>query len=258
MAKGQISFFIIIGLVILIAAGFMFYYVGRSSDAEPEVRGMDSGTIQSFVDSCLTTTTDNGIRYNGLQGGYFNAPEDKIKNLGYDVPIYHHYVEGDLMPTIETIQDQLSLYIGDRLDRCLNDFTVFRNQGYVITAGDRSITSQIRASDVYVTMNYPLDVRLGDETAMISTYSATVEAPIKEVYTNVRRYITKQVDTPNEEPLSYLMQLSYEYNFVFENVFREDTYVYAIVKDFATPDKGKYVFAFAIEYDWSTLEVESI
>jgi hypothetical protein len=71
------------------------------------------------------------------------------------------------------------------------------------------------------------------------------------MYEYVSKYIEKQEATPNEEPVSYLIQLADEFGFTFENYFRGDTYIYALTINQTGIKDSRYTYAFAIQYDWS-------
>ena len=254
--KAQITIFIIIGVCLLIFAGIMLYYNITSKEAESE-EGLiepDISPVQSFIDSCLKITLEQGIDYISLRGGYYHAPDDYIIHLGYKIPYYHDVVKGDLMISLQDIEDQISYYIEDNLGACINNFSVFKNIGYTIESDNLNIISTIHESGVNVDLTYPLTIQLGDTVRELDSFTAYVETPLHDMYWNVRKYIDKQMTVPNAEPLDSLILLADEYDFKFENIFRNDSHIYALNTNHTAED-GFYVFVFAVKYDWSSLGV---
>lgn len=250
--KAQITIFIVIGLAILIFAALIIYYTTVSEKEEVEIKGIDTAPVQSFVDSCLQQTLDDGIDYISLQGGYYYAPGSYIANLGYTIPYYHDVAEGDLMPSLDEIEKQISFYINDNLNRCLRNFSAFEKIGYNITGGNKNIILNLGESSVSVDMVYPLQIQLGEEIAAIDSFSAQTQTQLKQMYAYARMYINMQKTVPNEEPLGYLMQLAYDNDFRFETMFRYNSYIYAFNTN-KTEGKIPYVFVFAVKYDWTNI-----
>lgn len=254
--KAQITVFIIIGIVLLIFAGIVLYYNLASKEAGSEIESVvvDTSPMRSFIESCLQTTLTKAIDYVSLQGGFYHTPEDYIINLGYTIPYYHDVVKGDLMISLADIEKQISYYIEDNINDCIDNFSVFKELGYQIEAGDKNIISNINDAGVSVDMIYPLTIQLDDDIAELDSFSAYSETQFQKIYGYIRKYIDKQMTVPNAEPLSYLMMLADEYDFKFENIFRNDSCIYALNIDDPT-EEIPYVFVFAVKYDWSSLGI---
>src|SRR3989344_995119 len=78
MKKGQISIFIIIGIIVLIALGFVLYVSFVVKESQVEVvreQGFDAvqgDQLQLYLSTCLKDVVRKGIYAVALHGGYLN------------------------------------------------------------------------------------------------------------------------------------------------------------------------------------------
>ncbi len=106
--KGQITVFIIIGLVVVILIALLFTFRGKEvtdslSQNEKnllltEKVSSDFRPLQDFVDSCIYNTAKEGIRLVGLQGGYIDTSSllaDKNDPTSPSSNSIYYWPEGD-------------------------------------------------------------------------------------------------------------------------------------------------------------------
>ncbi|MBW3012788.1 hypothetical protein KY340_01150, partial [Candidatus Woesearchaeota archaeon] len=83
MKKGQITLFIIIGIIILVVFFFLFYITQRLTPGEQEVEQLTiaksklrSAPLRYYVESCVQKSFEDGIKLISLQGGriYMEQP----------------------------------------------------------------------------------------------------------------------------------------------------------------------------------------
>src|SRR3989344_458970 len=87
LKRGQITIFLVIGIVILLLAALFFYIFGQIKEAPLEVEAKEAqkipgvrGTLQSYVENCIQETLDPAIYLLAIQGGVI-YPEDDGKIL---------------------------------------------------------------------------------------------------------------------------------------------------------------------------------
>jgi len=94
MKRGQVTIFIIIGVVLvgLILIFLIFRLNKDSSDSDKKITiDPDLQPIYSYVEKCIRDVGENAIIYIGTTGGYYNIPE---KATNYSVAYYYfekHY-----------------------------------------------------------------------------------------------------------------------------------------------------------------------
>ena len=77
--RGQVTVFIIVGVLILIVAGVFLYSQDKKIIEKPTT--INTAPIISFVEQCIKSTAQEGIFENGKQGGYFILPEYSTTDL---------------------------------------------------------------------------------------------------------------------------------------------------------------------------------
>jgi hypothetical protein len=189
--RGQVTIFIIIGIVILIIAfiGIMFGEqitggIGRllSPEAEP---------LRLFIEQCAEVTGDKAVLLAASQGGYIVPPE-RLR-LSYDgflppapspiqVPMWW-YKGTSYVPTKEQIEQQISDYVTENLPVCLNDFNAFQ-QFDIINKGNLTVKTEMRSSDVGITVNYPMTVKpkKGNNTIELNKFSVASKRKLGQLY----------------------------------------------------------------------------
>src|ERR1041385_6059774 len=98
MKKGQVTIFIILGIIILMVVGIGIYLAGRSSRAPLEQQISQPATfepraIREYGSACLEKTAEEGIYTIAAQGGYLNPRGDaNLLENGDGLPV-HYFTE---------------------------------------------------------------------------------------------------------------------------------------------------------------------
>lgn len=148
MKKGQISIFIIIGILIIGVLGLVLYVatVIQTSQTEdvPLESAVESSAIERYITNCLQDATRRGIYAIALHGGYI-APAGARQwgEPGDGAPTKTHYIfEQQKLPTVfdgiaismrsrQTIEQFLAQYIIVEFEKCA-DFSTFEEQGFQV------------------------------------------------------------------------------------------------------------------------------
>ncbi len=233
--KGQITIFVIIGLVLLIAVGILFYINSQitpgitgpvAKDLEPVPE--EFKPIRSYVESCMKQVAEDGIRKLALHGGYIdplnsdysyfdfeydpmNPTESDIIDFGIPpssikIP-YWYYLSGkngdstqgvaSWMPTIQFMQLQLSAYIQNNINDCLEGFSELEKTGFEVTVLDSpSVDTVIVDGGQSFLLTYKLEVTKEDAQQIINDYYTTSELPLKKLY-DAAKNITQYESSTN-------------------------------------------------------------
>ena len=153
MKRGQISIFIIIGIIIVLVAGILFWMSEESID-KPILSKVPQKAmpIREYVTACLEKTTNQGLKVIGDQGGIIDIRNSGLnldieptesdaveffKGTNYYIPYWYHMnSENDCVncqfkshrPNLYSgqglnIEDQLAKYVKDNIYSCL-DFNI--------------------------------------------------------------------------------------------------------------------------------------
>lgn len=153
--KGQITIFILLGVVLLIILLFIIYMVNRTEGTTHRFT-FESKTIQSYVTSCLNDISGDGLVLLGKQGGYIE-PENYLITPNYRVS-YLVAENQNLVPYRETMEAELARYVNQHLNDCLQGLKVFEDQGWRVLAGAPHTRVQINRLTVSIDLEFSLTV----------------------------------------------------------------------------------------------------
>src|SRR3989344_7710827 len=167
--RGQVTVFIIIGIIILFTFAGIMYFTKTvikediTAEGDPVIADVpqEFQPIKAYTDNCLRQIGERGLLVLGEQSGYIypellgdysvSAPTDS-EGLNLEplkVPYWHYnklknsegkieYVS--LQPQLSadddpemSIEAQLSRFVEEKLDGCLNDYAAFSNQGFEVS-----------------------------------------------------------------------------------------------------------------------------
>ena len=126
--RAQIGVFLIVGLVILMVFGLVSYlsYKSRTAIKGVGISVDDSAQINNFVSTCLKDAVNNNLHKYG-------AKENVLENA-------------------------VTLSIKD----CVNDFKVFKKQGYKVTQLNPKVDVEITNTSLVTSLSYPLEFEKKD------------------------------------------------------------------------------------------------
>lgn len=216
--KGQVTIFIIIGIVIIMIIGGVMYMTSSATKLEltAEVeRATQEGTqsfrpISAFTEDCLSQTAEEGLIIAGEQGGYIQSldldidefdPSDsegvKLGSLG--IPYWHYnripnsqknIVFSTKKPPLHSqdggeasIEAQIERFILKNIESCLQNYTGFDAQGFVFQrAGTKDATVWALDDGVRVTLKMPMKVQRGDAVQPFREFTVGVPVKLKHYY----------------------------------------------------------------------------
>lgn len=247
--RGQITIFIIIGLVIIIILGIVLYIRTSSNQSTNQDAVLDTSSVNNLLTSCAKMTAQDAVIYVGLRGGDIFS-EKYATFLAINVP-YYYYEGVDLSPSDQVITDSLKFYMDSALKTCTNGFQSFKDQGYTIEEGEVNSTVTIADEDVIFDINYPITVVKGETRDVISGSSASVKVNLFKMAKAARDYVVAQKDEPNAFRLKHLMDIASAADLKFEVFDREEgKVVISLVDESIKIKDNPYVFTFAIKYAW--------
>lgn len=250
--RGQITIFIVVGLMILLVIGSFFilraYLQTEEAKAEEEKAQASSlkiGAVESFITSCVEKTANKAILDNAYSGGYFTLPENTL--AGFDAPYY--YKGGEmLIPSNETLVKELAKYIDAMLGFCLTDLDVFEKQGINITFGKASSEVSTAGGKLFILTRMPAKIRWGSSSKEIAAFDA--EVPAGEMHRNML-IARKIVESQNGRELCLSCFTEFGANGTFVSVlpYSIGTYIFEIKDSSYRLFEEDYRLRFAVLYE---------
>jgi len=202
--RGQMTLFIIAGIVILFVAFYIGYLQNESLRLrvekelfKTEVVPEQAKSVVSYVNTCIGEILDDGLDLIAYQGGYVEIPEEiKINPRKYlqadpvsKVP-YWIYGNNKDVPTISEMENQLEDYIDRRFgNEC--DFTDFSD--YIFTGKDIESDVLIFENSVSAKIDSNMDVNIKENDYSLEDYVSI------ERESNLRFLYDVAVDVVNRE-----------------------------------------------------------
>ncbi len=189
--RGQITVFVIAGIIILLVFLLFFYIIKINTVFTPEVVvPQEIAPLKSYVEGCINNIGEDAVVRLGMQSGYVEVPEDIAMNprayinVGGPIKLPYWYLNGvDTSPTLVNMQSQISDYVSKNLKSCLRNFTDF-DEFIIEEKGKISTKTVIAEEDVIITTDYPLIIRnrKGDKITEWSLYTTSVPVRLKRIY----------------------------------------------------------------------------
>ncbi|MBD3312890.1 hypothetical protein GF345_00450 [Candidatus Woesearchaeota archaeon] len=260
--RGQVTVFIIIGIILLIIIGAVFYFVrtGSQVDVSDEVV-IDTSSLQNFVASCAKQTAQDAVVYTGERGGLFTGLSDVLPysseyHIYEGIAIPYYYYEGQNTALSEAdITNALNTYMQTYLSECTSGFEVFRQQGYDVNEGEIVSNAIITEESVLFDIEYPITLRRDGSSQTEDRFSTEVSTDVRNSIEAVYDYLDAQEGNPNAFRLQHLVDICWENSLRFDAVDRGNGNVVVTLVDDNSLVKGNpFQFSFAVKYDWTSPE----
>ncbi|MBT4165588.1 hypothetical protein HOE04_00955 [archaeon] len=253
--KGQIALFVIIAIVVIGIIVALVYMNGIDKKDGSSKAQINSNPVHSFIQLCLDETLVGAVEYVALQGGYYNEPVVSRFYIFHNVP-YYWLGNKSQVPKISIVEEEISEYIEDNFDYCLNDFSIFEDLNYEIKTSAINVDSlRIRDDKVEVSVDLSTTVKIGEDVVEFDGFDSVISSDLKKAYDFSKQIIEEQKKTPNEMPLGYITEIADANGFEFETITTEDSDVIYTLIFGSGEDSLMYVYV--ADYDWEVSEDET-
>ena len=211
--RGQVTIYVILGIVILAIVIFAFAYSGALSKlgilkSTTQVVPTQVRPVQDYIDSCVETTLQEGVDLIGLQGGYIDIPQDVLPRSvinpfsnrleildGYEVPYWFYEksngIQEEQVPTMQEMEISLAQYVDDNLPGCLTNLSAF-NEFTIDINGDVSSKAKISDERIDVSVTYPILFSTQDINTQLKNYQASYAVPFGKLYGMGKKILEKE------------------------------------------------------------------
>lgn len=186
--RGQITIFLVIGIIILLLAAGFFFIFSKIKKAPLEVEAEEArkflgvpGTVQNFVEKCIKATVDPAIYLLAIQGGVIYPEKDSLILLTDYGLINYAWINGVSGLFREKMEKDLATYLEENIDFCLIDFESFKRQNITVEPDYRKIQAEIiiQKSTIKAELTLPLQIVLSNgDIATINAFSAQQQSSL--------------------------------------------------------------------------------
>ncbi len=217
--KGQITVFIILGILLLFVFALIFYLSssstlsdGSSYDTLGEVSS--STSVQEYVESCLEEATLESIYVTLSQGGYYDIKQLGELNYYSDslelLTLPYYFDQGELLnPELETIESEVSSGATILFEECVDDFSAFSNLGYTIESSTPVVIVQFLDGWTTVDMDFRFVLSIEESSQEFESFSLTYPFSLPEKIDEIESYLETQEEDTIFFQVGFLSSASY-------------------------------------------------
>ncbi|MBI2558636.1 hypothetical protein HYW20_04905 [Candidatus Woesearchaeota archaeon] len=247
MKKGQMSYFFLIALIVLISSSFILY-VNNNQKAEiqpSKLSETDYKQFANYVEECVKLSAKEAVLDTAFQGGYYNETSNSIIHSFFIIPLYSKG-NSKLTPSIQKLEEQISLNADENIIRCVDDFKILKEKGFETNFEKPTSKARILPSHVLFDVTFPINVKTGSSTKSYSSFSAAIPSRYSTVYLTADKISGLLANNPAKLCVSCLVDYAYlnELNISVVN-FGKDSILITIVDDKVKIDNKNVVFNFA-------------
>jgi hypothetical protein len=249
--SAQITVFIILGVLLLVVAGLVYYLFFTEEDfAEAEIEEsieeapVEVKPVHSFMTSCAKDVALKGVVELGKHGGYINMLDEDLAEQEFKINILNP-TESDAVtiaadesthiaywwymrskntcfnceltdrnaPTLKDIETQLERYMKKEIETCLDKFSGFRRQGFsIIKTANTTVDVTVAEEDVTFYLEYPIKVTLDQKSTDISKVFVRVPLDLEEFHELADEITKAEVDNNYLEDIFLFLLSIYSSN----------------------------------------------
>ena len=204
--RGQVTIFIILGIVIVVALAMVFMFRSEITEffselGEGEVVVPEQlQPVQTYLDDCVGQIALDGITLLASQGGYIDIPEDVLprndRNIfsnslqifpGVEVAYwFYEDTRGNQVsqiPTMSQMEEELEGYVLDRFGECVSGLDYYEELGYDIKFDiSQRASVDIAKEDVNVQVRRRLEVDYKGVGDSWSKHTKNVDVSLGSLY----------------------------------------------------------------------------
>lgn len=252
MRKGQITFFVMVGLIlaVLLVSFFMFKEsVVEQASKLGITKGLviteEAQQVKSDTTSCMKNLVQDSLILLGLQGGYLNlknVPHGQIPidYIGYDGTAYLYYEGKNRMPSLTHIQTELANSLIEDAVTCEKEY-----KGIDVTYGRVIPKIKIEEDKLKFDINWAIDVQKEETKSTIKNLRFETPVRLGKIRDVVNKIANEQT---NEICLSCLAEIGFENN-IFIDIDQIDGDIFYLITDEKSKiDNENYMFLMANKF----------
>ncbi len=251
--RGQITIFIILGIVLLLVLSFIFYYYNIVRQTYVPEGDSSADSMQVYIQQCIESLSMDGAYHIALHGGYEYSPSF----LGWKGYSFTYKYESGMpvLITRDELESNYENYIRSRLPICVNNFEFYRSKGMDVDAGSPDVDVQIFDEKILVDVTYPVTAYEGNQIFHLKDFQTVeVDARLGLLHDTAEKLIYFLASDPDYLPISKIDDLAVSNDIrIFYDV--KDKSIAFVFRDENSefPAKyrkyGDYEYVFAAKYD---------
>ena len=263
MKKGQVTIFILIGMLVVLFVGFFVFFL----QSAPEVSVRESAaaaSVRTYLESCFENELEQVTTVVALQGGHYSQPPYTLQYTfdGETYFVYTPYLTYYLfngqksVPSLEDVEDAVSEGMVASVAPCL-DFSVFP---YDVTssAEQMEVDSALMETEIESKITLPITIIEEGATHQLDSFTISIPTNVYLLYSVAALMTEQQYADENKVCLTCLARFvqDYDVSISAEEFSREESY--EILYRLQDPSQGKILFSFVYSFPSSEISSPSV
>lgn len=249
MKRGQVSLYVIIGILILLITGSILYLKSYTFQSLFQKQAQEIASlppqvqeIQHFVESCIQQVGTDSVYYTGQFGGYFEPPPNSFQGL---IPYYFN-ANKNFVPPITTLERALSRFVDENVQACTKNFTTFTQ--FTIRQQKPKTNAIISADKIVYTVHYPLEIKKENSLFHLTDFTnVAVPMRIGTMHNISAALIAKTAENPTGLCITCLINLGIDHDIKTQaHSYNQKTFLVTLT-DAHDPKTIPYDYTFAIQ-----------
>ncbi len=242
LKKGQVTYLIIIAIVLLIGVAFLIYFRSSSQNVSGNIVAEDLSILKLYITQCLYDVGEEGVFNLSHYGGYYDS-SSVVTLSQFPTAVYYH--KGDiLVPTRAELEIELENFLSDNLMECI-DFEVFEEQGSKIEYGALVPDVLILDEKVMLTLQFPVSITKGTQKQDFSAYNTELKIRYGHNLDLAQKIVNKIAQNPDYRDLTFLLDTLPK---IVPFLNNDELYVLNDPKS-RKKDEDNYMLSFGVIYD---------
>ncbi|MEK6848989.1 MAG: hypothetical protein AABY01_00285 [Nanoarchaeota archaeon] len=195
LSRGQLTIFMLIGIVLMAVIGMMLYLVGVLS-LPNQLHITDKEQVQTYVTQCLQMSGKSSIIASGLQGGHLALQPPFNEN---PKTAFLYETGNNNLLTLERMELDISQDTTTKLLTCLDNFEAFTGVK-VETIGSPDVKTILGIKDSTFQLDYKFFVHKGDQRWDFESFATTVPIGMLKAINAANATVTSEIQ--NDEQIN--------------------------------------------------------
>ncbi|MEK6899634.1 MAG: hypothetical protein AABX05_00780 [Nanoarchaeota archaeon] len=210
--KGQVTIFIIMGILILLALLLVIFFRKELITFKPEeIVPTEKGKIENYLTACLQGVGNDALNLIGIQGGYIDIPVSVVDDGNSRLQVspanmIPYWARGNNVdiPSLEDIKFRMDRYIEKNMRGCMFTLQAFQESYDLIEKSDLSSDTKITDAKVLFNLRWDVEIRSKSGEMITEVIDHVSESPIKlqHVYEVAKGIVEKEMDTLKLEDIT--------------------------------------------------------
>jgi hypothetical protein len=210
--RGQITLFIILGILIVAAVILVLYLRGQLFFGPVTSDNLNTKMvpIKDHIIQCMQEVSPQYIEKIGLQGGYLSTPTDTYRMWDNETVSYLCYNMKkqptcyNRMLTKAHMEQELEQVLELGLLQCI-DLSKFEGKGYDLVYGKRKITLEIGEDKIIINIKMPITIKKDDVSITEQDFTANFNYPLGRLYNTAQDVIDIESQYGEFDQLTYML-----------------------------------------------------